>query len=1088
MILYRSTSAIYLFLIAFLGITSPSISQHLNNSQNYHFIPNQNQWESEVLFKADIPGGKIFLQKNAFTYAFYDAKMLEEKHEHQKAENVSSRTGVAPVDEIRMHAVEIEFLNANPEVNVSGHNPGNINYNYYLGNNAENWASGLTSSTKIIYKEIYPLTNLIVYSTSQGLKYDLTLAPGANPSIVKLRYNGADGLALKDGNLLVKTSLQSITELKPFAYQLKDKDTVRVACNYELAGQELSFAFPDSYNKNLPLIIDPLLIFSTYSGSSADNWGFTATYDEAGNLYSAGLVFNTGFPATAGAYRRQFSGNLDIGVLKFDSTGANLLYATYLGGNQAEVPKSLIVNNQDELVLLGSTSSANFPTSLSAFSRTFKGGSQVTPIPGVDFINGSDLVLCRFNSNGSQLLASTYVGGSSNDGIMRQLSPLTKNYGDQFRGELMVDNNNNVYVASHTSSTDFPVSGAFQPVYGGGAYDGVVFKMNSGFNSLTWSSFIGGEGADAAYSIKLNEQNQVLLAGGTNSNNFPATNGSLHSSRVGGIDGFVAKIAANGASIIHSTFIGTENYDQVYLLDLDEEENVYILGQTLGNYPISENIYHNQRGGHFIHKLSADLSSTIFSTVFGSGNNRINISPTAFLVNECENIFISGWGGIINAPVDFNGVSTGYLGGDTYNLPVTEDAFQKTTDGTDFYLMVLAKDASSLLYGSYFGGDGIREHVDGGTSRFNKKGIIYQAVCGGCGGSSDFPTTPGAWSETNNSNNCNNAAFKFDLATLKANFVTNTLALDQEGINDGCASLTILFQNRSIGGKTFYWDFGDGTFSENGEEVVHTYDEPGTYNVSLKAVDLNTCKKEDFAYGTIKVYQPFFSVGEDVTICEGESIQLAAGGGINYTWLPAEGLNNPNLPNPMANPATTTTYYVSVVDKNRCTYEDSVKVTVIPEVVSDFEYEIINGCESLPVIRLTNKSIGAEEIIWSFGDGQTSREENPVHPYEEGGTYKISLTVGNEMCVSVKEVELPLQEFLIPNVFTPNGDNFNDVFEIKANVTISLKIFNRWGKEIYYNPDYRNDWEADGFPPGIYFYEVSLPDLNICKGWLQVMH
>lgn len=1084
-----------IFVLCFLLITIAGVSKEISinpDGGNFLFIPNQKQWEDQVLYKADIPGGKLFLQNNALTYLFYDTQKLHDHH-NESSQNIpvnpANKTLAAPNpgNSIQMHAVEVEFLNSNKNARVTGIGEFPTNYNYFTGDDPDQWSSGIKAVSDVVYKEIYPFTDMKVYSTSKGLKYDFILAPGATPENITLRYKGAESLYLKDKNLIVKTSLQTINEQAPIAYQLINKDTVFVTCSFLLNGNDLHFDFPQGYNKDLPLIIDPLLIFSTYSGSTADNWGFTATYDDEGNVYTAGVVFNTGFPVTTGAYQRFYGNNLDIGILKYDSTGSNLLYATYLGGSQAEAPHSLITNNLGELILFGSSSSSNFPTTSNAYQRQFNGGSEFSPLSGIDYKNGSDLILSRFNASGSQLLASTMLGGSKNDGIMIQYGTLTKNYGDQFRGDIILDDDNNVYVASHTTSVDFPLENPFQPEFGGGTRDGVVFKFSPDFSTLFWSSFLGGSGEDAAYSLKIDTEMNAIVCGGTSSDDFITTSGTLIPQLGGNIDGFVTKVNATGDAVLQSSYIGTSAYDQVYFIDLDLQDNIYLFGQTLGDYPVSQNVFSNTRGSQFIHKINKELTETVFSTVFGSGSHTINITPNAFLVNECENIFISGWGGNINSAAYSNGLSTGYLGGNTLGMPLTNDAYQRTSDGSDFYLLAFEKDAASLLYATYFGGNNVNEHVDGGTSRFDKRGIVYQAVCAGCGGSSSYPTTPGAWSNTNNSLNCNNAVFKFDMATLKAQFVTNNELLDQPGYDNGCAPLTVVFQNTSLGGKDFEWDLGDGTTSTKKDNLVHTYDTPGTYEIILKAVDGKTCKKVDYAYGTIKVFQPDFFVGDDLTICQGESIQLTANGGVAYNWWPEEGLNDPKSPTPIATPSDTTTYYVHIVDKNNCSHEDSVTVFVIPEVIADFEYEIINGCESLPVVQFTNTSIGVEEFVWDFGDGTTSTEENPVHQYQEEGSYKVSIQTAHDICSDVKEINLPLRLFFIPNVFSPNGDNVNEYFEINSNVPVNLTIFNRWGKEIYKKDDYNNKWDAEGFPSGIYYYEVKLPDNTFCKGWLQVL-
>ncbi|MDQ3393547.1 MAG: PKD domain-containing protein [Bacteroidota bacterium] len=991
---------LYLFVLLLLSFQAFGAEDPLQTEKDdFKFVPNQQQWESQVLFRADIPGGKLYLQKNALTYVFYDVEKLHAHHEGKATpidtHNPAIRALPPNENSIRMHALEVQFIDANLNSQVKGVNEFSIPHNFFIGQDPSRWSSGINAVAEVVYEEIYANTDLKLYSSSEGLKYDFILHPGADADNIVLKYNGADDIFLKGKNLVIKTSLQTINEQAPIAYQVIDNKKVMVPCNFVLEGNEVRFAFPQGYKKNFAVIIDPLLIFSTFSGSAADNWGFSATYDDEGNVYTAGIVFNTGFPVTTGAYQEFYSNNLDIGILKFDSTGSNLLYATYLGGSQADVPHSLITNSEGELILLGTTSSANFPVSFDAYQRNFKGGSEVTPLSGIKYANGSDIIISHFSASGNQLLGSTYVGGSKNDGIMPKFETLTKNYGDQFRGDLILDEDNFIYVASHTSSTDFPLVDPFQPQFGGGLRDAIIFKISPNLTDLIWSSYLGGANEDAAYSIKVDAEKNIVVGGGTNSSDFITTPGVIRPSYSGGIDGFVSKIDASGASILYSTFIGTDAYDQVYFVDIDLQSDVYLFGQTLGNYPVSSDVYNNRRASQFIHKINKDFTETAFSTVFGSGSNTINITPNAFLVNECGNIFISGWGGIINSRIDLDNNPTGYLGGSTLNMPLTSDAYQATTDGSDFYLLAFEKDAASLLYATYFGAAGSREHVDGGTSRFDKRGIVYQAVCAGCGRSTGFPTTPGAWSNTNNSNNCNNAVFKFDMATLKAQFVTNNESLDQPGYNSGCAPFTVVFQNTSIGGKDFEWDFGDGTISKQKDGNVHTYGSPGTYKVALTVTDEKTCKKVDYVYGTIQVFKANFFVGSDETICQGESVHLSANGGISYSWIPVESLINPTSESPIASPSVTTTYKVFIVDNNNCTYEDSLVINVIPELVADFSPEVDRGCSPLVVV-FENTSKGSLDFEWDFGDGTTSIQTGNIeHIYEVPGTYKVVLKAVN---------------------------------------------------------------------------------------------
>ena len=200
-------------------------------------------------------------------------------------------------------------------------------------------------------------------------------------------------------------------------------------------------------------MIDPTVVFSSYSGSTADNWGYTATYDSHGNLYGGGIVFGVGYPLVPalGAYQTDFAGDVDIAISKFDATGSFLHYSTYIGGTAADIPHSLYVNDNDELYIFGTTGSADFPVTADAFDTSVNGGPNISLSTSMDFPAGSDIFVAKLSADGTQLPASTYIGGSGNDGV-NTASGLRKNYADDNRGEIIVDGNSNVYVVSSTSS------------------------------------------------------------------------------------------------------------------------------------------------------------------------------------------------------------------------------------------------------------------------------------------------------------------------------------------------------------------------------------------------------------------------------------------------------------------------------------------------------------------------------------------------------------------------------------------------------------------------------------------------------------
>ncbi|CAA9286174.1 MAG: hypothetical protein AVDCRST_MAG95-3664 [uncultured Adhaeribacter sp.] len=743
--------------------------------KSLQFIQNKNQWPSGIRFAADLPNGRLFLQEHGFVYNFLDGANIPNHHSQATASRTSA---AAPKNStIKGHAYRVTFLNAAPNATqLSGKNPTAGVRNYYLGRDPKRWAAGVKGYEEVNYQNLYAGVDMRLYEKAGQLKYEFMLQPRVSSGQIQMQYEGASGLALQyNGDLQITTSVTTIIERKPVAYQTVNGRLREVPCRFKLTGNIVSFDFPSGYDVNLPLLIDPVLVFSTFSGSTADNWGFTATYDSQGHIYSGGIVSDVGLPETMGAYDSDWNGNADeadmrgiigwdIAILKYNpeaSGGASLLYATYLGGSRTDVPSSLVANSKDELVILGTTSSADFPVTAGTVGTTFKGGSEIEPLgpgSGVTYTQGSDLIISRLSTDGSQLLASTIMGGTENDGLLDLISVLPHNYGDQFRSDVITDTADNVYVVSTTLSPDFPIKNAFQNVHGGDN-DAVVFKLNAGLTTLDWSSYLGRNGSDAGYSIQLDAANNIFIAGGTTSEVLPGVTGAFKTRIQGDIDGFVAKITNDGQRLERVSYIGTRDYDQCYFVQIDLDGNVYLLGQTKGSYPVSQNVYSVANGKQFIQKLDNGLTTSLLSTVFGSRNNSSlpNISPTAFLVDDCSRIYVCGWGG---------GSNVFYGNGTTSGLPVTANAFQKTTDDHDFYLMLLSRDAAVLEYATFIGGVQPNpkggEHVDGGTSRFDKRGFVYQSVCGGCGGTSTFPTTPNAWSKFNQSSNCNNAAFKFD--------------------------------------------------------------------------------------------------------------------------------------------------------------------------------------------------------------------------------------------------------------------------------------------------------------------------------------
>lgn len=1071
------------------------------------FIENRNQWEQGIDYGVRIPGGILFLDGEGFHYFLYDQARMEELHmgSHDHAdESTGPRAIGEKIDAQYIRMTWTGSREVRPE--PFGKNP--PYYNYFIGNDPSRYASGVLSYSGVLYRGLYDGIDLKVYASGSNLKYDFIVAPGADPSCIQGVYAGVNGIRFDEsGNLAIPTVAGEIIETRPYAYQVIDGRRVTVACSYVLRDGEISFTFPEGYDPCEPLVIDPLLIFSTYSGSTADNWGSTATPGENGVLYSAGVTnhgFNNGqFPATPGSFQATYGGAYDIGILKYDSLGQQLLYASYLGGIASESPHSLVVDpTTNDLLVLGTTSSANFPVTISGYDRTYGGGSGTANV--IEYVNGSDLFVARISADGTQLKASTFLGGTLNDGLNDSFAGLARNYGDELRGDIITDAAGDVYISTVTASADLQLINSFSTTYLGGATDAILVKLSGDLSQQLWGAFLGGSGADAAYTLKLTENGDILVAGGTTSDNFPTTPGAYQETFAGTVDGWIARISGDGQTIVQATYTGTSAYDQIYFLDINKAEEIYVYGQTTGaNFPVSAGVYHNPNSGQFVQKLSADLSTLQFSTVFGSGRGLPDISPTAFLVNDCNNLYMAGWGGIVNS-------QTNHWQSNTFGMPITPDAFQSTTSGSDFYFMVLTADASEFLYGTYLGGNSSRTHVDGGTSRFDKGGIVYHAVCAGCSAfnalgisTSDFPTTPGAWSNQNRSQNCNNAAFKFDLASLRARMRTNSVTLDHPNLTQVCLPDAIVFQNHSVGGEWYHWDLGDGTKIEKQDTlmIIHQYAKPGRYLVKLVAIDPGTCIGRDSAQVYVDVYRHEGVVQDDDALCQGNTYRLEASGGVSYHWMSEDHSFISQEARPVVKPDTTTRYFVTVTQANGCVLRDTVDLRVIPSVRPEFQVFHHGLCLEQPSLEVVNVTEGAEDtqMIFDFGDGTTSDKAQDVHVYAEDGLYNVTLRSVREFCVFEKVLPVPVFKVRIPNVITPGQTpGFNDKFIIlfgddgystpgDYGVPVKLVVYNRWGTVVYQSDSYQYDWGGEDLPKGTYYYEVTIGDRTTCKSWLRIM-
>lgn len=730
------------------------------------FIPNQQQWNERVLYRAEISSGAAFFEAQKITYAYYSTEDVNRIHEESQS---MSDSMLAIGQDVRCHAFEVRFVNAQ-QASITGGEKKKHHVSYFIGKDETKWAGNIPVYGRLTYNEIYPGIDIQYYGNRDQLKYDFIVAPGSDPSQIVMQYNGQKSLCVNNGCLLVDIGFSTIKEVIPVAYQTANGIRREISCAFVLKNNEVQFSFPYGYDNTLPLIIDPLVVASTYSGGVGVTGGFSATYDEEGNIYSAGDAFQLGLPVSPGAYNVNFSGATDLAIFKFNPDGSNLLYCTYIGGGGYDFPNNLVTTG-GKLYIYGATFSGDFPVTAQAFDQVMDGIC--------------DAYVCCLDNTGSNLLAATVVGGTSGEAS----SLLCPYYPDRMRGDIQIAANGDVLVCCSSMSLNFPTTpGAFNTSPNGGQ-DAVVFRMNSTLSTMVFATYMGSGVHDIALGVKEAADGSIYVCGASNNmfGAFPTVAGCWNTTPMGGADAFLCKLSADGSTMVAGTLYGGSLLDVAYYMDIDKDGDVYICGISRRDTPVTDGVYVSPGAPYFVAKFNPSLTELMYSTTIGAPANPSNplvggvggpVSPgppslvgpeplrdnhnamTAFMVDNCERVYVAAYVGIMRWPT------------------AGDELYQYTFDN-QFIVMVLEEDATALLSSTYYTG----QHIDGGSGDFDDHGILYQVACIG---GSHFETTPWAYADSTN-------AAMYDICTFKINMhvdLVDTIAYpnvftpNSDGIND----------------------------------------------------------------------------------------------------------------------------------------------------------------------------------------------------------------------------------------------------------------------------------------------------------------
>jgi YVTN family beta-propeller protein len=704
------------------------------------FVPNRGQADAAVQFQAHGGGATFF-----FTAQEVLLSLPLTPPSGQAGDSLASQAAFGTHRPATL-GLRFEGAQASPHVAALEQLPGVVNY--FLGSDPAGWRTNLPSFRAIIYLDLYPGIDLRYEGLTQpnggslALKGTYLVAPGSDPRQVRWRYAGAQQVHVDaaSGDLVITLSAPTrsisapleVFERAPVAWQEVEGRRVPVSARYVLLDEgRIGFEL-GRYEPAYPLIIDPVLSYSTYLGGSGYDFGQDLAVDAAGSAYITGNTFSMDFPV-ADAYDGGCgtdggcNGSSDVFVTKLDPTGSSVVYSTYLGGSQYDTGLSIALDAGSHAFVTGYTFSPDFPTTGEAYDRTC----------GTDGSCNSryaDAFVVKLSPSGSELAYATYLGGQNTDNAFG----------------LAVTPDGSAYVTGYTHSPGLATAGAFDTgcgtdgqcdaVGGYGFSDAFVARLNTSGSALVFATYLGGSRDETGFDIALDAEGNAYLAGSTSSAGFPTTAGAydttcgLDGLCSGGVypDAFVVKLNSIGSNLVYASFLGGSRSESGSGIAVDAGGNAYVTGETQSpDFPASDDAYDRSCGtgdlcyaDAYVAKLSSGGNALSYATYLGGAGSD---SGRAIAVDAQGNAYVTG-----------STFSTDY--------PTTPDAYDRTC-GTnelcnaeaDVFVTRLNQTGSDLVYSTYLGGS----DADYGQSvALDRLGNVYLA---GQTYSPDFPTTAGAY-------------------------------------------------------------------------------------------------------------------------------------------------------------------------------------------------------------------------------------------------------------------------------------------------------------------------------------------------------
>jgi hypothetical protein len=541
--------------------------------------------------------------------------------------------------------------NKNPRIVAEDLQQGRVNY--FIGDDKSKWRTNIPAYKAVRYEDVYKNIDIKFYGNNRRLEYDIVVKPGADPSVVMLGYQGIDGLKLTgEGELLVAVGGSHLIQRKPYIYQQINGKRVEIAGAFKLYSKTTYGFELGTYNKHYPLIIDPVLTYSTYLGGADEDYGRGIAVDGAGNAYVTGYTYSGDFP-TQNAVQWANAGGYDVFVTKLNAAGTGLVYSTYLGGGDDDQGRSIAVDGAGYAYVTGETWSTDFPTA--------------SPLQGTN-AGYNDVFVVKLDAAGVSLAYSTYLGGTGYDGGY----------------SIAVDSVGCAYITGNTGSDNFPTVSPFQGAYAGNG-DAFVSKLDAAGAALTYSTYLGGTDWEEGRGIALDSAGCAYVTGATYSWDFPTQN-PIQGGSAGSADVFVSKLDAAGAVLTYSTYLGGTNWDYGWGIAVDDAGNAYVTGETEStNFPTTFNAYQGTYAGWydaFVSKIDATGANLPYSTYLGGTDGDYGYG---IAVDSAGCVYITGNTGSSDFPI--------------------QNPIQGTNAGWgDAFVTKLAASGASLDYSTFLGG------------------------------------------------------------------------------------------------------------------------------------------------------------------------------------------------------------------------------------------------------------------------------------------------------------------------------------------------------------------------------------------------